>query len=74
MKPWPWNDLTPREKEVALLVVEGRLNTWGIGRELGISRHTVRFHLEGVYKKLGIRFRRVQLAFEVGLHWKEINS
>lgn len=69
---WHWNDLTERQKQVALLAVEGKLNRYGIGREVGVSHSTVLFHLRAVYRKLSIRHGRVQLAFEMGRHWEEI--
>lgn len=71
---WRWKKLTERQKQVALLAVEGKLNRFGIGQELGISMGTVLFHLDRVYKKLGIRHGRAQLAFEMGRHWKEIQK
>jgi DNA-binding NarL/FixJ family response regulator len=71
---WNWDQLSDREKQVALLAVEGKLNRFGIGRELGISFGTIRFHLINIYRVLGIRYGRVQLAFEVGRHWKEIKG
>lgn len=45
--------LSPRELEVLRLLVEGRSNA-GISDCLGIGLRTVRFHLEGVYAKLGV--------------------
>ena len=69
---WNWDKLSRREKQVALLAVEGKLNRFGMGRELGISHGTIRFHLTNIYRVLGIRHGRVQLAFELGRHWKEI--
>ena len=43
--------LTPRETEVLRAVSEGRANK-EIARELGISLHTVKFHLESLMHKL----------------------
>lgn len=52
--------LTPREREVARLAVEGHGNQ-GIAYELGISRVTVGVHLSKVYRKTGAN-GRVELA------------
>jgi DNA-binding NarL/FixJ family response regulator len=48
--------LTPRESEVLALVGEGMSNKT-IARKLGISAHTVKYHLEAVFAKLGVRSR-----------------
>lgn len=48
--------LTPRELEVLALVGEGNSNKT-IARRLGISAHTVKYHLEAVYAKLAVRSR-----------------
>jgi DNA-binding NarL/FixJ family response regulator len=48
--------LTPREVEVLTAVSNGLTNK-GIARELGISRHTVKFHLESLMRKLGVSSR-----------------
>ena len=43
--------LTPRELEVLALLAEGASNKL-IGRRLGISDHTVKFHVSAITKKL----------------------
>ena len=48
--------LTPREREVLHQVGEG-LSNKAIARRLGISAHTVKYHLEAVFAKLGVRSR-----------------
>ena len=48
--------LTPREVEVLTAVSNGLTNK-EIARELGISRHTVKFHLESLMRKLGASSR-----------------
>jgi DNA-binding NarL/FixJ family response regulator len=48
--------LTPRELEVLRLVAEG-LDNRVIGGRLGITRSTVKHHLEAVYAKLGVHGR-----------------
>lgn len=49
--------LTPAEREVVALVVQGLTNP-EVGERLFISRRTVQHHLGHVYAKLGIRSRR----------------
>jgi DNA-binding NarL/FixJ family response regulator len=48
--------LTPREVEVLTLVGEG-LSNKAIARRLGISAHTVKYHLEAIFAKFGVRSR-----------------
>jgi len=48
--------LTPREHDVLSLVGQGMSNKT-IARKLGISAHTVKYHLEAVFTKLGVRSR-----------------
>lgn len=55
-----WDGLTGREREVASLV--GRaLTNQQIAHRLGISTHTVNYHLRRIFGKLGIQ-SRVNLA------------
>jgi DNA-binding NarL/FixJ family response regulator len=49
-------DLTPRELEVLGLLAEGLPNK-AIGLRLGISEHTVKFHVNAVLGKLGAQSR-----------------
>jgi two-component system, NarL family, nitrate/nitrite response regulator NarL len=43
--------LTPREREILGLIAEG-LSNKAMARRLGISVHTVKFHLEALFTKL----------------------
>jgi DNA-binding NarL/FixJ family response regulator len=49
-------DLTPREQEVLRLLAEGLPNK-AIALRLGISEHTVKFHVNAVLGKLGAQSR-----------------
>jgi DNA-binding NarL/FixJ family response regulator len=49
-------ELTPREMEVLRLVSDG-LDNRAIGSELGITRSTVKHHLESIYAKLDVNSR-----------------
>jgi DNA-binding NarL/FixJ family response regulator len=64
----PLEELTPREREVLQLLVEGLPNKT-IARRLGISDHTVKFHVGSVLSKLGAasRTEAVRLAARRGL-------
>jgi DNA-binding NarL/FixJ family response regulator len=61
-------ELTPRETEVLRLLVDGLPNK-EIASRLGISEHTVKFHVAAVLGKLGARSRTeaVALAIRYGL-------
>lgn len=53
--------LTPREIEVLAGIGDG-LSNKAIGRRLAISLHTVKFHVEAVFRKLGVRTRAEAVA------------
>jgi DNA-binding CsgD family transcriptional regulator len=60
--------LTPREHDVLLLVADGLRNRQ-IAHRLGITEHTVKFHLAAVFGKLGAstRTEAVRRGFQLGL-------
>ncbi len=53
--------LTPRELDVLTAIGAG-LGNKAIARELGISLHTVKFHIESLFRKLGARTRAEAVA------------
>ncbi len=48
--------LSPREREVALLVARG-LSNKEVARELGLCDGTVKIHLHRIFQKLGAKSR-----------------
>ena len=51
-----WDVLSPREREVTLLVAKGFANKT-IAHQLKVAEGTVKVHLHRVYQKLGIKSR-----------------
>ncbi|MCL5959450.1 MAG: LuxR C-terminal-related transcriptional regulator, partial [Chloroflexi bacterium] len=61
-----WSPLTRREREVAVLVAQGRTNQQ-ISAELVISRRTVDAHIANILEKLGFTSRARVAAWAVGI-------
>lgn len=61
-------ELTPRELEVLTLLTDG-LSNKQVSYQLGISEHTVKFHVTSIYSKLGVsnRAEAVRLGIQLGL-------
>jgi two-component system, NarL family, response regulator LiaR len=57
----PAYDLTEREKEILVLMVEGLPNN-GIADRLIVSRSTVKFHVSNILSKLGVATRTEAVA------------
>jgi DNA-binding NarL/FixJ family response regulator len=53
--------LTPREIEILAAIGEGMSNK-AVARRLGISAHTVKFHLEAIFAKLDVGSRAEAVA------------
>ena len=49
--------LTRRQREVLLALVDGEMSNQAIGARLGLSRLTVKAHLQGAFRSLGVRRR-----------------
>lgn len=60
--------LTDRESEVLELLAQGLANKQ-IALELGISEHTIKFHISSIYTKLGVtnRIEAVRLGVRLGI-------
>ena len=52
----PLDELTPRERDVALQVAEGASNK-EVARRLDITARTVKAHMSAIFEKLGVRDR-----------------
>ena len=63
-------ELTAREREVLALLADGRANRH-IASRLGISEHTVKFHLASIFGKLGVSTRTQ--AVRRALDWNLID-
>jgi DNA-binding NarL/FixJ family response regulator len=60
----PADSLTPREREVMILVADG-LSNKEVGRKLNLSDGTVKIHLHNIYQKVGVANRTALTAAAV---------
>ena len=58
------DSLTPREREVMILVADG-LSNKEVGRRLNLSDGTVKIHLHNIYQKVGVGNRTALTAAAV---------
>jgi NarL family two-component system response regulator YdfI len=68
-QPLPtWDELTPREVEVLRMLAEG-LGNREMASRLGISDHTVKFHISSILDKLGAstRTEAVTMGIRMGI-------
>ncbi|HUZ81883.1 MAG TPA: LuxR C-terminal-related transcriptional regulator [Gaiellaceae bacterium] len=61
--------LTPRERDVVAAVGRGLTNKH-IAQELGLSLHTVKFHLSNAYAKLEVRTRLELFCWSLENAWR----
>ena len=72
-----WDRLTPRETEVAELLIRGK--SWvEIAKELGMATRTIKSHAKVIYLKAGLldarRFRHIRLAVALTYErWPELD-
>jgi DNA-binding NarL/FixJ family response regulator len=66
-KPTPLDTLSPREREILSLLIEGRTNK-DIARRLDLQEITIKIHLRNVYRKIGAvnRAQAVRIAMSAG--------
>ena len=69
----PGDDLTPREREVLALMVEGLSNPQ-IAERLMVSRSTVKFHVSHILSKLGVSSRTKAVSTALQHHLTENTS
>lgn len=67
----PFEDLTPREREVLALLAEGAGNR-EIAERLGVTEHTVKFHLSAIFGKLGASTRTEAVRRALRWGWIEV--
>jgi DNA-binding CsgD family transcriptional regulator len=65
---WWSESPTPREREVIALAALG-LTNGAIAARLGVSGHTVKFHLASIYAKLGARGRTQAVRRAIRRGW-----
>lgn len=66
----PLDHLTQRELQLLAELAQGATNA-AIGRQMGISPNTVKFHLKNLYEKLEVRNRAQAIALYVGSRGRE---
>ncbi|MEF2529283.1 helix-turn-helix domain-containing protein [Streptomyces sp. CS62] len=63
----PVEELSPREKEVLALVAR-MMSTEEVAAELQLSANTVKTHMRGIFRKLGVSRRRDAVERARDLH------
>jgi len=53
--------LTPKEREIAVLVAEGQTSQ-AIADKLGVEEKTIKYHLTTIYKIIGVKNRATFIA------------
>lgn len=60
--------LTTRETQILEMISKGLTNVQ-IAAQLGVTVHAVKFHLTGVYRKLGVSNRTAAAVVYMGTTW-----
>ena len=60
--------LTTRETQILEMISKGLTNVQ-IAAQLGVTVHAVKFHLTGVYRKLGVSNRTAAAVAYMGTTW-----
>jgi DNA-binding NarL/FixJ family response regulator len=63
-EPRPAGNLTPRERDVLVLLAEG-FRTTEVAEHLSVSEHTVRSRIKSILTKLGARNREHAVAIAI---------
>jgi len=63
-KSWRPERLTPREKEVLSWSAEGK-SDWETAQIIGVSRTTIRFHWNNIFRKLGVNNKVTATVFAI---------
>jgi len=64
----PLSNLTPREREVLSLLIEGQPNK-AIADRLGLKPITAAFHVRGIFRKLHVANRTEAVITAIKLGW-----
>lgn len=67
------NILTKRELEILYLLIEGQSNRQ-IAKDLIISIHTVKAHIESIYRKFGVHNKVQAAIYAVHYNMIDINK
>ena len=70
-------NLSPREQDVLMLMIERVVNAEDISQKLGISQNTVRIHVKNINSKVGARSKTEILSAFIDFlasHYQKLTS